>query len=297
MTNVSRLGILTILFVWCILSVAAQEQPFNIRHRARAVHPGEVIVLEIFSSDQAMLPRVTFAGEMIRLFPSPDGTVLHGLLGLDLEMDPGDYQVTVSDARLDGKVPTASYILTVLPKQFPTRELRVEPRFVNPPQDVVARIQREAQTVADIFDESSPERLWSGGFVRPVQGEATSSFGRRSVFNGQPRRPHSGTDFRAAEGTPVRAPNTGRVALAGNQYFSGNVVILDHGWGLFSHFAHLSTIDVKDGDFVSRGEVIGKVGATGRVTGPHLHWTVRLNEARVDPIALMRLFPLDRSEQ
>ena len=297
MTNVSRLGVLSIFFVLFVLSVTSQEQPFNIRHRARAIHPGEVIVLEVFSSDQAMLPQATFAGEMVRLFPSPDGTVWYGLIGLDLEVEPGDYQVTVNGSRSDGELPRASYTLTVLPKQFPTRELRVAPRFVNPPQDVVARIQREAQTVADIFDESSPKRLWSGGFIRPVQGEATSSFGRRSIFNGQPRRPHSGTDFRAGEGTPVRAPNTGRVALTGNQYFSGNVVILDHGWGLFSHFAHLSTIDVEDGDLVARGEVIGKVGATGRVTGPHLHWTVRLNEARVDPIALMGLFPLDRREQ
>ena len=190
-----------------------------------------------------------------------------------------------------------TYELVVEPKQFPTRRLRVAPRYVDPPPDVLARIQREAREVAAIFEVSSAERLWSGGFRKPVPGPATSSFGRRSVFNGQARNPHSGTDFRSGAGTPIRAPNGGRVVLTGNQYFSGNVVILDHGWGLYSYFAHLSTIDVAEGDLVARGEVVGAVGATGRVTGAHLHWTVRLNEARVDPLALMELFPDSRSRE
>ena len=135
------------------------------------------------------------------------------------------------------------------------------------------------------------ERLWSGGFLRPVPGDSTSSFGRRSVFNGQPRSPHSGTDFRGAEGTRITAPNAGIVVLAADLYFSGNVVIIDHGWGLYSYFAHLSSIAVEDGIRVEQGDVVGDVGATGRVTGPHLHWTVRLNDARVDPLSLMQLFP------
>ena len=122
-----------------------------------------------------------------------------------------------------------------------------------------------------------------------MPGAATSSFGRRSVLNGQARSPHSGTDFRAATGTPVRAPNGGRVVLAADQYFSGNTVILDHGQGLFSFLAHLSRITVRDGQIVARGEEVGLSGATGRVTGPHLHWTVRLDGARVDPLSVLAL--------
>ena len=114
-------------------------------------------------------------------------------------------------------------------------------------------------------------------------------FGSRSVFNGQPRSPHSGADFRAAEGTPVVAPNVGRVVLTGDTYFSGGSIILDHGWGLYSYFAHLSKILVDKGDLVEPGQTVGQAGATGRVTGPHLHWTLRLNGARVDPLSLIEL--------
>ncbi|MEE8178340.1 MAG: M23 family metallopeptidase, partial [Acidobacteriota bacterium] len=115
------------------------------------------------------------------------------------------------------------------------------------------------------------------------------SFGKRSILNGQPRSPHSGTDFRAGEGTPIQAPNAGKVLLAAELYYSGNVVILDHGMGMYSYFAHLSRRAVSEGEQISAGEIIGYVGATGRVTGPHLHWTLRLSGARVDPLSLMEV--------
>jgi murein DD-endopeptidase MepM/ murein hydrolase activator NlpD len=120
-----------------------------------------------------------------------------------------------------------------------------------------------------------------------VPDEANSSFGTRSIYNGQPRSPHSGADFLSPAGRPVKAPNAGRIVLAASQYFTGNTVIIDHGLGLFSLLAHLSEIDVELGDTVAPGDVVGKVGATGRVTGPHLHWTVRVNNARVDPLSLL----------
>ena len=164
---------------------------------------------------------------------------------------------------------------------------------MNPPSEVLTRIRREAERQNEIFQTASDERQWSGGFLRPVSGDSTSSFGRRSVFNGEARSPHSGTDFRAGEGTPILAPNAGTVVLADELYFSGNAVILDHGWGLYSYLAHLTQFDVAEGAQVEIGQVVGKVGATGRVTGPHLHWTVRLNNARVDPLSLMTLLPSD----
>ena len=248
-------------------------------------------MLEVQASEPPASLRATAFGRSVRFYPSDlDGRWL-GLVGIDLTADPGDYPIAVRATAADGVTVRQTYTITVLPKDFPTRRLTVDPSFVSPPPDVLDRIQREAHQVAEIFRVSSGERLWSGGFLAPVPGEATSSFGRRSVFNGQPRSPHSGTDFRAGAGTPVRAPNVGRVVLTGDLYFSGKVVILDHGSGLYSYFAHLSAIDVPEGETVRRGEVVGKVGATGRVTGPHLHWTVRLNDARVDPLSLMTLFP------
>ena len=276
------------------VSALAEDRALEVSHRARALHPGEVVVLEVRVAERGAAPRVRALGKAIRLFPVEDGRLWRGLVGIDLTAEPGVVPVRV-EVDAGGARVRETYELAVEPKQFPTRRLRVAPRYVDPPPDVLARIQREAREVAAIFEVSSAERLWSGGFRKPVPGPATSSFGRRSVFNGQPRNPHSGTDFRSGAGTPVRAPNGGRVVLTGDQYFSGKVVILDHGWGLYSYFAHLSAISVAEGDLVARGDVVGAVGATGRVTGAHLHWTVRLNEARVDPLALLELFPESRS--
>ena len=125
--------------------------------------------------------------------------------------------------------------------------------------------------------------------MRPVPHDANSAFGTRSIFNGKPRNAHGGADFLSPGGTPVHAPNAGRVAIARSLYFSGNTVVIDHGLGLFSTLAHLSVIEVLEGDPVSAGQVVGLVGATGRVTGAHLHWAVRASGARVDPLSLLAL--------
>ena len=123
--------------------------------------------------------------------------------------------------------------------------------------------------------------------MRPVPDEANSSFGTRSIYNGEARSPHGGTDFLSPTGRPIKAPNAGRVVLAGQLYFTGGTVVIDHGLGVFSLFAHLSAVGVSEGDVVKTGDVVGEVGATGRVTGPHLHWTARVGGARVDPLSLL----------
>ena len=264
---------------------------FEISHRARMLNPGEIVLLDVRTPVPPVDVRATAFGQPIRFFPNESNGVWRALVGIDLTTEPGDYPVAVRVTTSGGETVRQTYTLTVEPKDFPTRRLTVSPSYVDPPPEVIERIQRETRLQAELFDTSTGERLWRGGFDAPVPGVATSSFGRRSVFNGQPRSPHSGTDFQAAAGTPIKAPNHGTVALAGELYFSGNVVIIDHGWGLYSYLAHLSAIDVAEGDVVTPGQIVGRVGATGRVTGAHLHWTVRLNDARVDPIALMELFP------
>jgi murein DD-endopeptidase MepM/ murein hydrolase activator NlpD len=167
--------------------------------------------------------------------------------------------------------------------------LSVDPALVNPPPDAQKRIDRESRELAAAFTASPPERSWTTAFVRPVPDVANSAFGTHSVFNGQPTSQHTGADFLSPSGRPVKAPNAGRVVIAGARYFSGNTVVIDHGQGLFSVLAHLSQIDVAVGDTVAAGRVIGTVGSTGRVTGPHLHWAVRLNGARVDPLSLLNV--------
>ena len=157
----------------------------------------------------------------------------------------------------------------------------------NPPADELPRIEADRKAAEAIFARQTRERLWSQPFVVPVPGTATSSFGRRTILNGQPRGQHTGTDFQAATGTPVVAPNRGRIVLAADQYFPGKTIIIDHGLGVYSYLAHLSEFTAAEGAIVERGQRIALSGATGRVTGPHLHWTMRFGSARVDPLSLV----------
>ena len=223
---------------------ADAELTLKISHRARgAIHPGEVVALEVRPSELPITVGATAFGESVRFFPiaDDDGTWV-ALVGIDLAAPTGAHLVAVHATARDGTTVHQTYSLGVEPKEFPTRRLNVAPSFVNPPDEVIERIQREARQLAGIFATATDERLWDGGFLRPVSGDSTSSFGRRSVFNGEARSPHSGTDFRALAGTSIKAPNDSVVVLATELYFSGNVVILDHGWGLYSFFAHLSSM-------------------------------------------------------
>jgi len=214
-----------------------------------------------------------------------DATTWKALVGIDLDIKPGTYPMVVTA----GATPEARATreLIVVEKKFVTRNLTVDDAFVNPPESVQARIAEEAARVTKIWLTTSPTRLWTTPFDQPVPESPNSAFGSRSVFNGEARSPHSGADFPSPAGSPIKAPSTGDVVLAENLYFSGNTVILDHGLGLYSQFAHLSEIGVKAGERVAAGQIVGKVGATGRVTGPHLHWASRLGGARVDPLSLL----------
>ena len=271
----------------CLAPPAHTQGALEISRRARAIAPGEPV--EVVVKATVPLTAVTGEGFGQRVIFVEDGAgAWRGLVGLDLDARPGPGTLTISTLVAGGAPgPRARERLDVQPKTFPTRHVTVDDSYVNPPAGAMARIERESKRVQAILAGVTPSRHWTEPFVPPVPGPSISSFGRRSVFNGQPRSPHSGTDFRAATGTPVKAPNRGRVALAEEHYFPGNVVIIDHGLGMYSFLAHLSAIAVSEGQTVERGEVVGLSGATGRVSGPHLHWTVRLNGARVDPLAVL----------
>jgi len=211
-------------------------------------------------------------------------------VGVDLDSKPGDHAVTVTFSYQDGRTRVVREPIEVRAGHYPTTELQVEERFVELSPEDQARADREAAETSAIYDTFTPERYWSDAFEIPVRGAKDGrNFGHRRVFNGQPRAPHSGADLRATTGTPIYAANRGRVVLAKDLFFSGNAVYIDHGQGLFTTYLHLSKIDVKVGDMVERGQQLGLAGATGRVTGPHLHWGVRLVDARVDPFSLVKL--------
>jgi murein DD-endopeptidase MepM/ murein hydrolase activator NlpD len=248
--------------------------------------PGGVVLITAVATRPVTAVEGYAFGRPVRFWPDSAQTKWMALVAAGLDAKPGTYTVTMSAAGTTGK-DAASLGLRVEPKRFETRRLKVDPQFVNPSPSETERALREQKQMAAVFAEITPMRLWHGAFEMPVPGEATSSFGRLSVLNGESRGRHQGADFRAATGTPVHAPNAGRVALAADLYFSGNTVILDHGLGMFSLLAHLSKISVETGAMVARGDVLGDSGATGRVTGPHLHWALRLGPASVDPIALV----------
>jgi murein DD-endopeptidase MepM/ murein hydrolase activator NlpD len=156
--------------------------------------------------------------------------------------------------------------------------------------ETATRVSEEASRLKALWEAVTPQRLWQGPFLSPVVSAARpEGFGLRRIINDQPRSPHSGADYKAPHGAVVRASNAARVALTEEQFFAGNALVLDHGVGLYTIYFHLREFTVKTGDVVQKGQEIGKVGATGRASGPHLHFGVRLNGARIDPAALLRL--------
>ena len=211
------------------------------------------------------------------------------IMGVDLDRGSGDHPVPVTFTYADGRVEVRPETIRVTPKEFPLTRLTVEPRFVELSPEDVERSNRESRRLGQVFATISPEIHWSETFDVPIPGGEGSNFGHRRVFNDQPRAPHSGADISASEGTPIHSTNRGRVAETGDYFFNGNTVIVDHGQGVYSVYLHLSRIDVEVGQMIEKGDVVGLVGATGRVTGPHLHWGFRVQNARVDPFSLTRI--------
>jgi murein DD-endopeptidase MepM/ murein hydrolase activator NlpD len=279
---------LFLVALWPIWAAAADLQP-EIVTSARSMQPGEVVLLTVRHDSPISDLEGTVFQTPIMFYPTARKDVWQALLAIDLETTPGSYPLEIFVTDNDGARHHRLQALQVLDKQFPTRHLTVPERFVVPPESVLQRIREEAEEVAALFDDWSSEKFWEGPFHKPVPGVMISAFGKRNIMNGQPRSPHSGVDLRAAQGTPVKAPNAGRVVLAKELYFAGKTVIIDHGLGLYSYLAHLSRIDKSVGDQVEKGEVVARSGATGRVSGPHLHWTIRIGKSRVDPLSLLHL--------
>jgi murein DD-endopeptidase MepM/ murein hydrolase activator NlpD len=228
-------------------------------------------------------------GKKLAFFRGSDGRAWFALAGVDVETQAGESKLRVVAHGADGSTVDLSRAVEIDEAHYRTGTLTVEPKFVAPPEAEAARIKAEVELKAKVFAASAPQPLWSGDFRAPVTAAATDSFGTRRMFNGTLASVHKGMDFRAAMGTPVRAGNSGVVVLARPLYFEGNCVVIDHGLGLFTVSMHLSRIDVKEGQHVSLGERIGLSGATGRVTGPHLHWAVRWQDAYLDPAKLLKM--------
>ncbi|MBN1940381.1 MAG: M23 family metallopeptidase [Candidatus Aminicenantes bacterium] len=257
----------------------------------RALQPGEVILVKSRNDPTVRRIDVRLRTQKRRFdFDAGTGTAL---LGIDYGAKPQAYFMEIGVERRDGSRENLFHKLVVEPRDFPQTKLTVAPGMVNPPPEEAERIRRESVLVADLLAAVSPSWLGSGPFVSPLPGfEPFPNFGQKRIYNGRIASTHSGVDISAPAGTAARAANSGRVVLATGLYYSGKTVIIDHGLGVFTYYCHFSKLRVKRGDRVAKGDIIAEVGSTGRSTGPHLHWSVRVLDSRVDPWSLAAL-PLD----
>jgi murein DD-endopeptidase MepM/ murein hydrolase activator NlpD len=274
-------------------AAAVTDGPVRVTVAPPSPQPGDVVLLEIGSAPSDV--RAEWDGRPLALFPTAHGVA--ALVGIDLDVRPGPiaWRVTRPSAAKNGGAIAAGAV-TVRARTFPTQPLTLPKGMVDLDAPTLARVETEREELKAALGAGAAERLWRGPFRIPVDGgQPTGGFGLRRVLNGQPRSPHTGYDWAAPAGTPVLASNAGRVALVAEHFFAGRNVILDHGLGLFTLYFHLTEARVARGEPVTGGQVIGTVGATGRVTGAHLHFAVLLNGARVDPEALLRLAPPEES--
>ena len=230
------------------------------------------------------IPRVTWMKREIYLVPNHNKTVYYGLLVADLMAKPGRYKALVELVSTGKK---KKLEIEVKEKDYGIRRLTLPKKMVDLDAETLKRVKKESRIMRRLWAAPPSTPYWNGPFVRPIPGEVVGPFGRRSIINNQPRAPHSGVDLKAEKGTPIKAINHGIAAFTGDHFFTGQTVVMDHGGGIQSMYFHLEKILVQQGNMVEKGQVIGLVGSTGRATGPHLHWGIRINGARVNPLKLI----------
>jgi len=265
------------------------ENSLNIESLPGVLKQGEVCLIKVSGPDSLKSIYGEFRGERFPIALGEHNGIYEGLIGIDMGTKPATYEVKVVARNGDGKVYSGRLSLKVEKVVFETQELSLPSHLVDLKGKDLERVKKEAKQLQTLFQSFREERLWRGAFIRPVEGELSGTFGLNRIINGKQRSPHTGVDLKAEEGTPVLASNSGMVVLVDELFFTGKSVILDHGWGLYSMYFHLSEVRVKKGDRVDTGAMLGRVGSTGRSTGPHLHWGIKLNGARVDPLSLLRL--------
>ena len=292
--------LILIILIMCCLSGEAQAFHLNgetargsirITSHYRDLSPGEIVNLSL-ESPSFSAAWVCFGDRTYSFVPDADGTSYFTLISLGLGISPGFHTLSIGIRYPEGYKKTFSMKLLVSERAFSIKRLTVDERFIILSPDMQERVHREKAEVDAVYRVITPAWLGRGGFIVPSSSEMRDNFGEKRIFNGDFTSRHRGVDITCPQGTDIKASNAGIVVLTGNLFFAGKTVIVDHGAGLFSHYCHLSKIRVRAGEMVKKGAIVGLAGSTGRVTGAHLHWGVRLLDQPVNPHSLMHLsFP------
>ena len=257
----------------------------------RSQSPGEAFLVKV-RSDKVIKRVNGNVLEKYLTFYMIDSTakISYGIGGISLGTKPGRYPLKLNISYKDGSNEDVLLFLIVGEKEFDVQKLTLKKGYVNLSTANLKRVKEEQDELNNIFNEVTSEKLFFSNFGMPLtKNIASTRFGLRRLINGERRKPHSGLDLKGIEGTPVHASNKGRVELVKDLFFTGKTIIIDHGLGIYSLYAHLSKTFVKQSELVGKGKLVGHIGSTGRVTGPHLHWTIKIGETSVDPVSLIDL--------
>lgn len=279
-----------LIFIPPLLTLTGQstgaQNHFRIESLPKVVKQGEVYSIRVLRLTSLKSVHMEFQGVRFPMAFNEEKGAYEGLIGIDMNTQPATYPIKIVGTDEGGVVQVSPFPLKVEEVDFGVQRLSLPSSMVDLDKKTMERIDQETKRLTALFQVFREERFWRGDFIHPVEGELTGAFGLRRIINEKPRSQHTGIDVEAKEGTPVLACNSGTIVLVDDLFFSGKSVIVDHGWGLFSMYFHLSEAQVKEGDKVNQGALLGRVGSTGRSTNPHLHWGIRLNGARVNPLSL-----------
>jgi murein DD-endopeptidase MepM/ murein hydrolase activator NlpD len=291
--------ITALIIFWNLQPLASATEPIQpgpiagVTLSSQEVTNGSLLLLQI--DTRKLGPpvrdmRIKFQKSIFPVYAHPvaPADIFFGLIAIPFRTAPGPAQLKLSWTNTTGDH-NRTIPFKVVAGKYKTDELKVDSSRVNPNKKNITRAQKEARKIKRIYAEGSMARLWDGDFQLPMTSGITSPFGNKRVFNGQLKSFHNGVDFRARSPIPVFAANSGVVKMAENLFYSGNAVVIDHGTGIFTIYAHLSRIDVTAGQHVEKGQRLGLTGATGRVSGPHLHWGVKVKGVAVNPMQLIEL--------
>ncbi|MGH9712221.1 MAG: M23 family metallopeptidase [Candidatus Acidiferrales bacterium] len=298
--NFYRAALVAMMAMAGAASVAAQKkipppldcgQGVSLRLNSATAAQGGLLEAEVRSTKPLAEIQGDWSKEQLHFWQDASHkNIERAFIAVDLERAPGRYELSLTAELVGSTRATCSAAITVKAGKFAVEKLSVAKEFVEPSAEEIERANKERQRLREIFATVTPDRWWQGKFRLPLDGARNAkNFGRRRVLNGEPGSPHSGVDFPAPPGTPIHAAQRGKVVLAEKLFFSGNTVVIDHGLGIYTFYGHMESIAVSVGDAVEKGTVLGKVGATGRVTGPHLHWGLTVNQARVNPLQILSL--------